>query len=177
MLPDSIVIEPPAFDPVAAIWIGGIAALIAIFVPLVLTQGDRGRALCWLLVVIAVMAISGGLASTGVLARFDLFPPPMAIMIATVVVGGIGIGVSPFGGGIVQQTPLLTLVGLQSFRLTLELVMHRAAEQGIIPVQLSYSGYNFDIVTGMGATVLYVPMELDFRGTCGGYGTSGGSSA
>jgi hypothetical protein len=73
--------------------------------------------------------------------------------------------------------PLLTLVGLQSFRLPLQLALHRAAEQGIIPVQLSYSGYNFDIVTGMGATVLYVPMELDFRGTCCGYGTSGGSSA
>ena len=47
--------------------------------------------------------------------------------------------------------PLATLVGLQAFRLPLELVMHRAATLGIMPAELSYSGYNLDIVTGAGA--------------------------
>jgi Na+-driven multidrug efflux pump len=32
--------------------------------------------------------------------------------------------------------------------------MHHAGNVGIMPVQLSYSGYNFDIVTGIGALLI-----------------------
>jgi hypothetical protein len=44
--------------------------------------------------------------------------------------------------------PLAVLVGVQGFRLPLELLMHRAYAEGLMPVQMSYSGRNFDIVTG-----------------------------
>ena len=43
---------------------------------------------------------------------------------------------------------LATLVGVQAFRLPLELLMHRAGGLGIMPPELSYGGYNYDIVTG-----------------------------
>jgi hypothetical protein len=46
------------------------------------------------------------------------------------------------------------LVGAQGFRLPLELVMHRAAHDGLMPVQMSFAGYNFDIVTGATAIAL-----------------------
>jgi hypothetical protein len=40
------------------------------------------------------------------------------------------------------------------FRLPLELVMHRAAEEGVMPSVMSYGGYNFDIVSGITGGVL-----------------------
>ena len=46
------------------------------------------------------------------------------------------------------------LVGVQGFRLPLELAMHRMYERGIMPVQMSYSGLNYDILTGIRALVV-----------------------
>jgi len=53
-----------------------------------------------------------------------------------------------------QTTPLTWLVGFHAFRLPLELVMHKAALDGTMPEQMSYSGLNFDIVTGVVALIL-----------------------
>lgn len=46
------------------------------------------------------------------------------------------------------------------FRLPLEVVMHRAAGLGIMPVELTYTGYNLDIVTGLGATLLFAALQI-----------------
>ena len=67
-------------------------------------------------------------------------------------------GVSPAGGTLAAAVPLSTLVGLQAFRLPLELVMHHAAQVGIMPPELSYAGYNYDILTGAGALAIVVAM-------------------
>jgi hypothetical protein len=40
---------------------------------------------------------------------------------------------------------------VQAFRFPLELAMHDMYARGIMPVQMSYSGLNFDIVTGITA--------------------------
>jgi small-conductance mechanosensitive channel len=50
--------------------------------------------------------------------------------------------------------PLWALVGFQVFRFPLELVMHRAYVEGLMPVQMSYSGQNYDIVSGITAGAL-----------------------
>ena len=50
--------------------------------------------------------------------------------------------------------PLWILVGVQGFRLPLELAMHRMFERGIMPEQMSYSGRNLDIVTGITALIV-----------------------
>ena len=39
--------------------------------------------------------------------------------------------------------------------------MHRAAMDGLMPIQMSYSGYNFDILTGSSA--ILVAVALKFR--------------
>ena len=46
------------------------------------------------------------------------------------------------------------LVGFQVFRFPLELLMHLAYVEGVMPVQMSYSGGNYDIVSGITAGVL-----------------------
>jgi hypothetical protein len=44
-----------------------------------------------------------------------------------------------------SSTPL---VGFQAFPLPLELLMHQAALEGTTPPQMTYTGSNFDIVSG-----------------------------
>jgi hypothetical protein len=96
-------------------------------------------------------------AASGALRRFDAVPPPFAVLVAAIAVLGVVIAWSPVGARLVRW-PLALLVGVQAFRFPLELVMHRAYLEGIMPVQMSYSGRNFDILTGVGAAVLGVAL-------------------
>jgi hypothetical protein len=105
------------------------------------------------------IAGTGALAASGFLARTDLMPPPAALLIVSVLAFGLTAGLSRAGGALAAAVPLSVLVGLQAFRLPLELVMHRAATLGIMPPELSYSGYNLDIVTGAGALALALAMR------------------
>jgi hypothetical protein len=86
--------------------------------------------------------------------RFDSRPPTMMLVLAAVFVIAFAAGFSPFGKQLALGLSLAALVGLQAFRFPLELLMHRAYEDGLMPVQMSFSGRNFDIVTGITATVL-----------------------
>ncbi|HEY6880602.1 MAG TPA: hypothetical protein VI299_21405 [Polyangiales bacterium] len=104
--------------------------------------------------VLGWMAVFAALAESGTLARFDAKPPPLALMMIAVLAMGIGLGYSKVGDTFVRGLPLGWLVLAQGFRVPLEVVMHRAALQGLMPVEMSYSGYNFDILTGIGALVV-----------------------
>jgi MFS family permease len=98
------------------------------------------------------------LALSGLLARFDLRPPPMAVWFAATLLTPVVVALSPLGRRLALTLPFTALVGFQAFRLPLELLMHQAAEDGIMPFIMSYSGYNFDIVTGVTALVLGVAL-------------------
>lgn len=101
------------------------------------------------------VAVTGWLAQAGTLAKFDLRPPPYFFLIVGTISLGIYLGRSSLGGRIAELVPFPVLIGAQAFRLPLELVMHRAQEVGIMPVELSFSGYNFDILTGASASLLF----------------------
>jgi len=105
------------------------------------------------------IVFTGALAASGLLARTDLVPPPAALLIVSVLTLAIATGLSPAGGALAAAVPLRMLVGLQAFRMPLEVVMHRAAGLGIMPPELSYSGYNLDIVTGASALALALAMR------------------
>jgi hypothetical protein len=106
---------------------------------------------------LAALAWTGltlALAWAGVLARWEWRPPPLMFLFAGILVLGPVIARSRVGECLASGLPMAVLVGLQSFRLPLEVLMHRAAERGVMPVQMSYSGLNFDILTGLSAVAL-----------------------
>jgi hypothetical protein len=103
---------------------------------------------------IAWMAVSWGLADGGTLQRWDRTPPPFAVFIVAVVALALLLAFSRVGQRLARNVPLWALVGVQAFRLPLELAMHTMYERGIMPEQMSYSGRNFDIITGATAVVL-----------------------
>ena len=61
---------------------------------------------------------------------------------------GVVVGLSPIGARL-ATLPLWALVGFQAFRLPLELVLHSWAAQGTIPETMTWSGQNWDIVSGI----------------------------
>ncbi|MDB4929005.1 MAG: hypothetical protein JWM10_1489 [Myxococcaceae bacterium] len=102
----------------------------------------------------AWLALFAALASSGWLARTDARPPPFALVVLLIFAGSLGLACSSAGARLARGLPLAALVGLHAFRLPLELVMHRAATAGVMPPQMSYSGRNFDVVTGVTALLL-----------------------
>ena len=78
----------------------------------------------------------------------------MVIWFASMVVMTLALAWSPFGRRFADKLPFVALIGFQAFRLPLELIMHRAAVAGIMPNVMTYTGYNFDIVTGATALPL-----------------------
>jgi D-alanyl-D-alanine-carboxypeptidase/D-alanyl-D-alanine-endopeptidase len=91
-------------------------------------------------------------------------PPTMVVVVVLVLVLSVGLGVSPVGLRLAAGVPLAVLVGVQAFRLPLALLMHRAYEYGLMPVQMSYRGLNFDIVTGITAIIVVVLLATGSAG-------------
>jgi hypothetical protein len=135
--------------------IGGLAAGVAFVWVVTWSRRRPARRIGLSVAAAAAMGLSALAAVTGLLQQMDRVPPPMALMIGLVFAMAGGLGLSRLGAAIAVEVPLMTVVALQSFRLPLELVMHRAGSLGIMPPELSYGGYNFDIVTGIGAVGLW----------------------
>jgi small-conductance mechanosensitive channel len=100
------------------------------------------------------MGTALGLADRGVFRNWDATPPPFGLLVLALIALGVGIAFSPLGWRLSTGLPLWALVGVQAFRLPLEIAMHALVSRGIMPEQMSYSGRNFDVVTGATAIVV-----------------------
>ena len=124
-------------------------AVAAGFVAAVRRAGGPGRVgtaatLAWL-------ALTGGLAAAGAL-HFEP-PPTMLPLLGVNLVLAVTVALGPVGRRL-AALPIALLVGAQAFRIVVELLLHRAYAEGLMPVQMSWSGRNFDVVTGITAALL-----------------------
>jgi hypothetical protein len=99
------------------------------------------------------LAFSALLAVGGLLADFDVNPPPFLLIVIPIVLLPVALTASRLGAAL-AALPLWWLVGFHGFRLPLELIMHEAAREVIMPVQMTFTGMNFDIVSGAGALIV-----------------------
>ena len=143
-------------EPIVFFGIGGLAILMAVAVAGAVWVSDRQHFPRVLAIMIAVMAIQFFAAQSGVLKQSRRNPPLMAPLIGVTLVLTVALAYSRTGDAMIRRFPVSVLIGFQVFRLPLELLMHRAAVHGIMPVQMSYSGDNFDIVSG----ILALPVAL-----------------
>jgi hypothetical protein len=144
---------PGAAPLIVVLTIPALAAIVLALFVVAHRAAGRGIGVAATLA-IAWAAAFGALALSGVLARTSVRPPPMLGAFVVAIVGGVAWAASRDGGAIARAVPLWTLVAAQSFRLPLELAMHRAAVARVMPVALSFGGLNFDIVTGATALLL-----------------------
>jgi hypothetical protein len=89
------------------------------------------------------------LADAGALAVFTL-PPRMFFVFGLGLIAVAVIVLSSWGRAL-ARLPWSVLLGVQAFRILVELLIHRAVTEGIAPPQMTWSGYNLDIVTGVTA--------------------------
>ena len=144
--------------------IPGIALGLLVLLPVGVTRAERAlgtplplarRRVAWAATGGALFAGLIALAAlSGWLARFDLRPPPMVLWFMAVLGTATVAALGPFGKRVAAGLPFGALITFQAFRLPLELVMHQAAEDGLMPTVMSFEGYNFDILSGLGAAVV-----------------------
>ncbi|MFT4628633.1 MAG: hypothetical protein ACI8PZ_007329 [Myxococcota bacterium] len=61
---------------------------------------------------------------------------------------GLVLALSPLGRRL-AALPLSLTVGFQAFRVPLEVVLHRWGQEGVIPVEMTWEGYNLDVLSGV----------------------------
>jgi hypothetical protein len=105
---------------------------------------------------IAWMTLVWRIAASGALRNWENRPPPFALLVVAIVLLASVIAFSGTGRRIATGIPLWTLVAVQGFRLPLELAMHGLTERGIMPAQMTYTGANFDILTGTTALIVAI---------------------
>ncbi len=112
----------------------------------------------------AWMGLTWVAASSGILQQWDRTPPPFLLVPIGASIVSLILAFGGVGTRMAHHLPLWTLVGIQSFRLPLELAMHALVARGIMPIQMSYSGRNFDILTGITAIVVALLVKLGYAG-------------
>ncbi|APR80148.1 Hypothetical protein A7982_05495 [Minicystis rosea] len=99
----------------------------------------------------AWLAVTFGLGASSALARFDTFPAPFHRVMMATTVAVLALTLSRAGKRLVLGVPISALVGFQAFRVIVEIVLTRLHHEGAIPVQMTWEGMNFDVVTGLSA--------------------------
>ena len=118
-------------------------------------DGTRRHAVLITVVVSVVwMTAAWRAGESGVLRMWDATPPPFALLVVGILGLTVAFACTRYGRRLALGLPLWALVGIQGFRLPLELAMHAMYERGVMPEQMSYSGRNFDIITGITALVV-----------------------
>ncbi len=145
---------PPAqASPFVTDGIAALAIVIAVLAVAIASRVNPAYGRPAAIGITALMALQFGLAASGMLQRWNQFPAPLLPL-----VGGTflltGFALWRWGARFAEGLSFGILIGSQIFRLPLEFVMHRAAVEGVMPVQMSYSGQSFDILTGATAIVV-----------------------
>jgi hypothetical protein len=140
-----------------------LAVVVAALTVTLVARAGRRAGIVAALVVIVLMGAEYALASSGVLREWMRRPPPFMLAAAVPIVLALATAFSGLGRRIAAHASFAWIIGIQSFRFPLELVMHRAATTGLMPPQMSYSGRNFDIVSGILAIVVAVVASRSAR--------------
>jgi hypothetical protein len=113
----------------------------------------------YLIFIVYVLALSV-LVIAGAVAAHVL--PLVPLIFATLMGITIAYACASPGTRIAQQFSLVALVGFQAFRLPLELLLHHWAKIGTVPATMTWTGQNFDIITGILALIL-APLSKRYR--------------
>ena len=95
------------------------------------------------------IVLPGALARLGMLDRYDPLPAPALLLLLGLSVLTAALVFSTFGARLALRVPLASVVTLQAFRIAVEWLLHRFFVEGTVPVQMTYAGRNFDIVSGV----------------------------
>ncbi len=107
-----------------------------------------------LAVMIALGVVHWILATRGVYTNTTTFPPPQGLLLAPAVVALVITLIMPAGRRWLASLDPLALVMLQVMREPVEVTLHQAYISGLVPQGMTYSGHNFDILSGISAAFM-----------------------
>lgn len=129
-------------------------AILALAVAALVAAGSRRPGV--MLGIAVIMAVQFGLAYSGILGQWSRTPPPMALMLLACFAITVVFAYSRIGEEMAATLSYAALIGAQAFRFPLELWMQHASVERVIPKQMTYSGANLDIISGLTAIVVAV---------------------
>lgn len=101
------------------------------------------------------LGATAALGASGWLADFSGQPPRMFLVLVPLVGGAMWLAFSSVGSKFCTL-PLGFLIGFQSFRILVELLIHQAVAEGVAPPQMTWTGLNWDVLSGLTA----IPMAI-----------------
>ncbi len=100
------------------------------------------------------IALSGILAANGFFTEFQAMPPRFVLLILPPLLFIMWLAFSPSFALLLHAIPQAWLIYIQLFRIIVEIVLWLVFLDNIIPVQMTFEGRNFDILTGLTAPVV-----------------------
>jgi hypothetical protein len=131
-------------------------ACAAALVALIWSETSAGRRAGALVAIVLLGLWLGGLAVAarlGFFEKIDSRPPRMALVFLPIPLTVLYLGLSRRVSVWVGRVSAVWLLGLQVFRLPVELLLVRLHREGLIPRSMTFKGRNFDIVIGVTAPV------------------------
>lgn len=100
------------------------------------------------------LVLTGIVAQSGFFSQFDAIPPRLALVIVPPL---ISIGLLTFSKEFtrfLQVVPPSWLVGIQAFRIVVEILLWQLFLDQLLPVQMTFEGLNFDVLAGLTAPII-----------------------
>jgi hypothetical protein len=102
----------------------------------------------------AWLAFSAALAASGWMAGFSARPPHFLAFIMLTFAATIALAFSRVGASAADRLGFGALAGFQVFRVPVEWALFALHRDGVAPVQMSFEGWNFDVLTGLTAPLV-----------------------
>jgi hypothetical protein len=149
--------DPPAEEVTTILFLSFVAAMAGIVIALSVRYLGRRLAIRDSIALLAWLACVGLIGHAGIIRNTSLRPPGMAFLFVPVLLFlAVFVGRTLFSAKppALATFPPGVLLGLQSFRVIVELFLHQLWLEGLIPRMLTYSGANLDIYVGATAPLI-----------------------
>lgn len=94
------------------------------------------------------------IAQTGFLQNFMAMPPHLLIIILPALITVFVLNSSKKILQLLQHISLKSLIYIQTFRILMEFILWLLYKDNIIPIQMTFEGYNYDILIGISAFIV-----------------------
>jgi hypothetical protein len=101
--------------------------------------------------VLAWLAVTGLAGCLGLVRDFQRLPPPMFVLLLAALALTVVTAFSRIGSQLLANAGIVWLVGMQAFRIGVEIFLDWGHRVGMVPVQMTFEGRNWDIVSGVSA--------------------------
>ena len=109
-----------------------------------------------LISLVAWAIVTAILSLAGILSDFSTFPPKLFITLIVPLVTIIWVVRTREVKEILLNTPPQSIIWIQSFRIVVEVLIWRLFVDNLAPIQMTFEGRNFDILSGLSAIVIAI---------------------